>query len=66
MSKETKTDSNVTTQTVDAQSEAERIEHRKFLDALHKADNRLLAELGYRPEFKREFSVSLQVPLLVD
>ena len=33
--------------------------HRTVLRTLHKADNRLLAELGYKAEFKREFSVRI-------
>ena len=32
---------------------------RTVLRTLHKADNRLLAELGYKAEFKREFSVRI-------
>ena len=34
-------------------------DHRRVLRTLHKADNRLLAELGYKAEFKREFSVRI-------
>ena len=37
--------------------------HVAQLDALHEVDNELLASLGYKSEFKREFSVSK--PLLV-
>lgn len=32
--------------------------HTSELDALHAKDNELLAELGYKSEFQREFSVS--------
>lgn len=33
--------------------------HVAPLDALHEDDNELLASLGYKSEFRREFSVSI-------
>ena len=51
MSKDAKEDVAVTTEAVARRSDE--------LDALHAKDNKLLAELGYKSEFKREFSVSL-------
>lgn len=36
----------------------ERRSHNGTLDSLRHADDALLAELGYKSEFKREFSVS--------
>ncbi|EJD03015.1 amino acid transporter [Fomitiporia mediterranea MF3/22] len=52
MPKETEDDVRVTTKPVDHRAGGIAV-----LDALHATDNRLLAELGYRPEFKREFSL---------
>ena len=40
--------------------------HHPDLSELRHADDVLLAQLGYKSEFKREFSVSLQAPPLVD
>lgn len=60
MSKESKEDAQVTTHAVKSDgdgTQAERENHRALLQTLHKADNRMLAELGYKAEFKREFSV---------
>lgn len=60
MSKELKEDAQVSTHAVKSDgdgTQAERENHRALLQTLHKADNRMLAELGYKAEFKREFSV---------
>lgn len=35
-----------------------------MLDSLHQVDNSMLAELGYKAVFKREFSVCLQYTYL--
>ena len=47
--------------TVTAEAALAEVEHEgnniPALAALHKADNRLLAELGYKAEFRREFTV---------
>lgn len=55
MSKDSKEDAQVSTHSVQAVSQSDG--GRALLQTLHKADNRMLAELGYKAEFKREFSV---------
>ena len=66
MLKNEKEDMQTSTYTVHSASQDHRHEtaleeenHRTVLRTLHKADNRLLAELGYKAEFKREFSVRI-------
>lgn len=38
----------------------------EVLDAVRHADDVLLADLGYKAEFKREFSVGTLIPLQMD